>query len=173
MSTLFEKFPGVPDVWKKVLIYPVAVRFTALLAAGKFTFPKVTLDAFTGNAGEIFVLDGVTLAGDLDALTFSNAINPAFNAGFFSLQIIRAGNGHPVTLAPFRFSAYNQGETFAANFAPTATQDNKETFQFQLDGELLQTPEIVALGKTEISLTLVANIFRAKEGMLSTIGAKP
>ena len=148
MSTLWQKFPGVSDIEKKVVTYPVAARFTAPLVAGKFVYNRLTVPAFSASAGEMLVLDGVVLAGNIDQLIFANAIDPTSNDGFFSLDIVRRGNNHPVTLQPFKFGAFSQGGEFSVNWAPTATEKGTEQFDFVLSGGLIQTPEIVALGKS-------------------------
>lgn len=165
MGTLWQKFPQFKNPMDCIQVYPVAVTFTADLVAGKFTFPKVSKPAFTGNAGEIFVLDGVTMAANIDQLIFSNAIDVDYIGGFFELRMVRDGNKSPIGLAPFQFSAFNQGAEFSANWKPTATSNNEELFSFQLNGSLIQTPEIIALGKTEISLSITANIYRIKNNL--------
>ena len=165
MPTIFQKFPTIKNPLEKVLVYPVAVQFLALLTGAAFVFPKVREFAFTGNSGEIFVLDGVTMAANIDQLNFSQAIDPAYNNGFFSLDVVRAGNGTTVGLAPFRFSAFNQGAEFSVNWRPTATENNEEKFLFQLDGSLLQTPELITLGVTQVQISISANIYRIKTTM--------
>jgi hypothetical protein len=166
MSTLFQKFPGLQNVQQKVKVYPVAVKFTAPLLAGRFEWNKVLKFAFIGNSGERFILDGVNLSATIDQLNFSNAIDPAVNNGFMLLDIIRDGNNKTVTLAPFAFSAFNEGAEFSADFSPTATVNNQENFSFQLRGALIQTPGIIDLGVDEITILLTGNIYRIKEGVL-------
>lgn len=166
MPTLYQKFPGLSEVEKKVLIYPVSLKFTAPLVAGRFDWPSLVLPAFQGSSGERFILDGCNLAATIDQLTFSNAIDPSFLNGFFQLDIVRDGNGHRVTLAPFLFSAFNQGSEFSADFSPTATINNVENFSFRLAGALIQTPDLILQGITEISILLTANLYRVKIGML-------
>lgn len=165
MSTLWQKFPNIKNPLEKVLVYPVAVQFLATLVSSYFLFNRVKIPAFKGNAGEVFVLDGVTLAANIDQLTFSNAIEPTYNDGFFSLDIVRGGNNTAVGLAPFRFSAFNQGTEFAANFRATGTEKNEENFFFQLDGSLKQTAGLLALGVTQVQISITANIYRIKSGM--------
>ena len=162
MSTLFQKFPQFKNPLQQVLVYPVAVQFKADLIGGRFDFKQVTQPAFTGNSGEIFVLDGVTMAASIDQLNFSQAIDIQYNNGFFSLDIIRGGNRTAVGLAPFRFSAFNQGSEFSANWRPSATENNEEKFIFQMDGALVQTPELIALGVSQIGISVSANIYRIK-----------
>jgi hypothetical protein len=156
MSTLFQKFPSLSNVMGKVKVYPVAVQFTPVLIAGVYVFDKITLPAFKGSSSEMFVLDGVYLSatGGIDELTFSKAIK-----GFLSLDIVREGNGHPVTLAPFKFAAFSQAQQFSANFATTATLNNEEQFNFVLNGELEQIPELVG---ADLKVNLICNIFRIK-----------
>ena len=166
MPTLWEKFPGISRVNEKVSIYPISCRFSAPLAAGRFQFTKQKVFAFRGSAGEMFVLDGCTLASNIDQLTFNNSLDPAYNGGVFSLDIEQAGNQHTVTLAPFRFSAFNQGAEFSANWSPSATQNNQEDFNLILDGALIQTPAIIAAGLVSVDIVVTANIYRVKESLL-------
>jgi hypothetical protein len=156
MATIFQKFPNMAGKFDAISVYPVAIKFTANLVGGKFVFNEKKV-AFYGNSGETIVLDGIAISASngVDALTFSKALQ-----GFFTLNIIRQGNGHPVTLAPFKFAAFSQGDIFAANFAVTATKENKENFEFVVSGELDQIPELIGLGS--ISVNFVLNIYRIK-----------
>lgn len=148
-----------PDL--NIQVYPIAVKFSAALIAGRFEFAAVENFAFTGNSSETFILDGSTISANISNEIFNNALDPVFNNGFFSLDIMRDGNRHAVTLAPFKFSDYNQGENFAANFAPTGTNEiNRENFNFKLTGALLQTPELIAIGLNSISLIVTTNLYR-------------
>jgi hypothetical protein len=166
MPTLWEKFPGVSRITDKISIYPIACRFSAPLIAGRFEFSKVLSFAFVGSAGEAFVLDGCTLASNVDQLTFNNSLDPLYNNGVFSLDIKQDGNGHLVTLAPFRFSAFNQGGEFSANWSPTGTNNNQESFSLLLDGALIQTPAIIAAGLLSVDIVVTANIYRVKQNLL-------
>ena len=162
MSTIWQKFPHLDNPLEQALVYPVAVSFTAALFGGKFLFPKILQSGFLGSSGEIFVMDGISLAANIDQLTFSAALDPNYNNGFFSLDIVRGGNKSAVGLAPFRFSAFGQGSEFAANWRATATENNQEKFFFQLDGGLIQTPELITLGVSQIQISVCANIYRIK-----------
>lgn len=156
MATIFQRFPNVKR-WQEISVFPVALKFTAVLAAGKFVFQEQQT-AFFANSQELVVLDGVAISASngIDELTFSKALQN----GFFSLDIIREGNGHPVTLAPFKFAAFNQGSLFTANFIATATEDNKENFAFKIRGELDQIPELASIGSIDVNI--ITNIFRLK-----------
>lgn len=162
MATLQQKFPQFSDALQSVLVYPVAVSFKAQLAGGIFSFPKLREFAFKGNSGEVLVMDGATIAANIDQLIFSQSLLTEYNKGFFSLDIIKAGNNSPVMLAPFQFSAFNQGGEFSANWRPSATKNNEEEFYFQLDGALLQTAQLVALGINFVTIQVTANIYRIK-----------
>lgn len=155
MSTIFQRFPKIKD-WREVAVFPVALKFTAVLMGGKFVFNE-RKTAFFANSQELVVLDGVSLSASsgIDELTFSKALKD-----FFSLNIIREGNGHPVTLAPFKFAQFSQGGLFTANFHATATSNNEENFAFELKGELDQIPELAGLAAIDVNV--VTNIFRMK-----------
>jgi hypothetical protein len=161
MSTLFEKFPNVPEVINKVKVYPVGITFTPVLNAGVYEFNSTTIPAFEGNSGEMFILDGVYLSatGGIDELTFSKAVQ-----GFLSLDIVRDGNKHPVTLAPFKFASFSQAQQFSANFAANATENNQELFNFVLNGKLDQIAELVG---SNLKVNLICNIYRVKMDLKS------
>jgi len=162
MSTIFQAFPGLPNVETAAQVFPVAVRFTAPLVGGFFEFNQIENFAFQGQNGEKFALDGLTLAANIDTLTFSNAVDPAYNNGFFALDVLRAGNRHACTMAPFKFTAFNQGTEYNANWEPTATTNNGENFLFRLNGRLVQTPALIAAGLVSVSIIVTANIYRIK-----------
>lgn len=162
MGTIYQALPGLANIDNAAQVYPVAVKFQAPLIAGRFEWAALVAPAFIGQAGEKFALSGLTLAANIDQLIFSNAIDPAYNGGFFSMDIVREGNGHPATLAPFKFTAFNQGAEYNANWSPTATQNNGERFSLRMTGALIQTPEIVGTGLLAIDLIVTANIYRIK-----------
>jgi hypothetical protein len=164
MATLYQKFPGIIAPDTSIQVYPIAVKFTAPLIGGRFDFLGVENFAFTGNSSEKFILDGSAIAGNISNQIFNNALDPAAFNGFFLLDIIRDGNRHPVTLAPFKFSDYSQALNFSANFAPNATdKSGRENFNFKLSGGLLQTPEILALGLNSISIIITTNLYRISQ----------
>lgn len=160
MATLWQKFPGAADIRKAAKIYPVGVRFDAPLLGGKFTFSNQSVEAFKGNPRELYVLDGVTISGNIDGLQFCQAINPGFGGGLFSLNIDQAETRLPVTQAPFLFGNYDQALEFCAQWQTETTIADEDTFRFILNGELLQTSSILAAGLTSISLFVTANIIR-------------
>lgn len=160
MATIWQKFPAAEDIRKAAKIYPVGVRFDAPLVGGKFTFANQSVKAFKGNPRELYVLDGVTISGNIDGLQFCQAINPGFGCGLFSLNIDQEETRLPVTQAPFLFGNYDQALEFCAQWQTETTVSEEDTFRFILNGELVQTPAILAAGLAEISLFVTANIIR-------------
>ena len=161
MATLWQLFPGVLKPENKVQIFPAAVSISADLTAGKYDFTGKTAFGFRANSGDVCVIDGVTMSANVPAAVFSSAIDPATNGGFFSLDIVRAGNGHSCTLAPFRFATFEQTLPFSATFEATATENNEEEFFFKVSGALLQTAELIAVASIE--LKIIANVYRMKK----------
>lgn len=161
MATLWQMFPAVTRPENKVQVFPAAVSISAALSAGRYDFTGKTVLGFKANSGDICVIDGATMTANVPAAVFSSAIDSATNGGFFSLDIVRAGNGHSCTLAPFRFASFEQALPFAATFEATATENNEEEFYFKLGGALLQVPEIMAVPSIEIKI--IANIYRMKK----------
>ena len=164
MSTLWQLFPGVLKPENKVQIFPAAVSISAALSAGKYDFTGKTAFGFRANSGDVCVIDGVTMSANVPAAVFSSAIDPATDGGFISLDIVRAGNGHSPTLAPFRFATFEQVLPFSATFGATATENNEEEFFFKVGGALLQTMELIAF--PAIELKIIANIYRMKKHYL-------
>jgi hypothetical protein len=159
MSTIWQKFPGIKNLRERVDTQPIKAKFEAALAGGKYLFNSSVL-ALTLPHNRMGVLDGISFSSNIDQLTFSNAIDPAVNDGFFQLNLVRAGNGSRVNLAPFMFAAFSQGTEFIANFEPTGTKDGRENFNWNLTGSLLQTAALSGVQK--ISIFAVANIFILK-----------
>ena len=161
MATLWQLFPGIRKPENKVQIFPAAVSIMANLGAGKYDFTGKTAFGFKANSGDMCVIDGVTMSANVPASVFSSAIDPAIDSGFVSLDIVRAGNGHSCTLAPFRFATFEQSLPFSATFEATATENNEEEFFFKVGGALLQTAELIAVSSIEIKI--IANIYRMKK----------
>lgn len=161
MATLWQMFPGVSRPENKVQVFPAAVSISAALVGGKYDFSGKTVLGFKANSGDLCVIDGATMTANLAAAVFSSAIDSATDDGFFSLDIVRAGNGHSCTLAPFRFASFEQSLPFSATFEATATENNEEEFYFKLGGALLQTNELISVPSVEIKI--IANIYRMKK----------
>ena len=164
MATLWQLFPGILKPENKVQVFPAAVSISAALTAGKYDFSGKTALGFRANSGDICVIDGVTMSANVPASVFSSAIDPATDGGFISLDIVRAGNGHSPTLAPFRFATFEQSLPFSATFEATATENNEEEFFFKVGGALLQTVELMSVPAIEVKI--IANIYRMKKHYL-------
>ena len=161
MASIWQLFPNVPNVEKKVQVYPLKGSFVAPLIGGKFTFEEAVQrvdlkEIFQGRKG---MIAGVSFVSNIDQLIFSNAIDPSRNDGFFKMNVIASGNNHPVNLSPFYFASFAQADQFTSLFVPTATKKGSEMFVLSIDGALIQTPEIIALGKAEISLQAIINYY--------------
>lgn len=160
MPTIQQLFPGIPG--SSFLPYPVGATFTAALAAGRFVFSKVRAPIHYLTQSEIGIVSDVIFTSNIDALTFSRAIDPAVNGGYFNLNIIEGGNGNPVNMAPFKFSSFAQASGFVAQFQPSAVVNGKQEYFLELDGALIQTPELIAAGIASVSLFGALNLFRTK-----------
>lgn len=163
-KTLWELFPGVPNVQDKVIIYPRAATFTAPLVAGKFAF-AASVPVFTLNQSETGIIAGISLSADIDDLTFQEALDPSVNGGLFKLNLKRTGNNTPVNLADFLFGTTSQASEFACMAKPTGTANFKETFALEMTGTLLQTAALAQLGKAAIRMNAIFNLYRAKDNL--------
>jgi hypothetical protein len=161
-KTLWELFPGVDRIIDRIQVEPRAARFPAAAAAGAFTW-DLSVPIMKLDQSETGIIAGVSFAANVSDTIFSNAIDPAFNDGYFTLDLIRDGNQTPVNLAPFKFATAGQAQEFSCMARPTGTENFTESFSLKLRGRLLQTPEILALGKGSLSLTCVFNLYRAKD----------
>jgi hypothetical protein len=168
MASLWQRFPGLKDVSSKIDVYPIKATFTAQLIAGRYVFDKAVqrVSILKLPQGRMGVIDGISFVSNIDQLIFSNAIDPSVNDGFFKMNVIRKGNNHPINLAPFMFASFSQGETFTSNFTATAVQNGLEEIELELDGALLQTSEITALGKLQITIQATINFFQCRDTIL-------
>lgn len=160
MPTIQQLFPGIPG--SSFMPYPCGATFSADLAAGRFVFDKVRAPIHYLTASEIGIVSDVVFTSNVDSLAFSRAIDPNVNGGYFNLNIIAAGNGNPVNLAPFKFANFAQASGFVSQFQPSATTNGKEEFFLEVSGALIQTAEIIAAGLTRVSLFAALNLFRTK-----------
>lgn len=161
MASLWQIFPGIPNVEKLVNVYPLKGTLRAVLAGGKFRFSGSTpIEIHKIPQGKKGVIVGISFVSNIDQLTFSNAIDPAINEGFFKMNVIRGGNGHPINLAPFYFASFAQADNFTSIFEATAVTNGLEKILLSVDGGLIQTPEIAATGKNEITLQATINYYQ-------------
>jgi hypothetical protein len=162
MGTVFEKFPGVSldlDADAKIRPFPVAASFVAPLVAGQYVFNKARMLALNISSSDLVVIDGLTIAANVDQLSFSRALN-----GLFSLSLVRTGNGQKINLAPFQFASFDQGANFTANFGSTGTVNNQEAVDFELTGTLNQTQDLV--GVSAITVFITGSPYLCKSGMI-------
>lgn len=160
MPTIQQLFPGLPG--SSFLPYPCGATFSAPLTAGRFVFSKVRAPIHYLTSSEIGIVSDVSFVSNVDALQFSRAVDKSVNGGYFTLNIVGGGNGNPVNLAPFKFANFAQASGFVAQFAASAVENAREEFFLELDGALIQTPEIVAAGLVSVSLFASLNLFRTK-----------
>lgn len=145
MSTLFERFPGLIRTLQAaesgVTPLPVLAEYAAGPTLGKYVFSNYRVGAFTVQGNDVVILDSIKIGSNIDELSFSlNLESP------FRLQAYRAGNGTPVSMSPWTFSNYQQGENFSAIWRPTNLSGNSsETILFGIDGTVKQGPELVTL----------------------------
>lgn len=160
-QTVRALFPGVNP--QAITVLPTKASFSASLVAGRFDFDQlVSIGRLNDNTTAIIA--GVEFAANIDQLTFSDAINPAVNGGFFRLDLIAGGNGHQVNLSPFLFSAFGQGSGFMTEYSSKAADDQQEEMFLRLRGSLLQTPGILIGGKSEINISVTLNQFNIMGG---------
>ena len=160
MPTIQQLFPGIEG--SSFLPYPVGATFTAPLSGGRFVFSKVRAPIHRLTASEIGIVSDVHFTSNVDELNFSRAIDPSVNGGYINMNIVAGGNGNPVNMAPFKFSSFAQASGFVAQFAASSTNNGQEDYFLEIDGALIQTNEIIALGMTSISLFASLNLFRTK-----------
>lgn len=158
MPTLQEQFPGIPS--HKFSIYPVGTKFSTGLTAGKFVFENLIMPLQELPNSQGAILSNMSLTANINSLTFSNAIDPDVNNGFFLLNVIRAGNANPINLAPFRFSSFEDASNFISQFLPNATEKGSEQILLSISGTLIQTQELIDLGIEEISIMSRLNVYR-------------
>lgn len=164
-GSLWERFPGVANVRERITVYPLKAKFTAALIGGRYVFSAATAkaDLFKISQGQMGIIDGISFVSNVDQLTFSNAIDPNVNDGFFKMNVNRKGNNHPINLAPFYFASFSQSSEFTSVFLPTAVNNGQEEIELVIDGALLQTPEIISLGKAVVTMQATINFFHCRD----------
>jgi len=160
-QTVRALFPNVPP--QAVTVLPTKASFVANLAAARFDFDQ-TVSIGKLNDNTTAIIAGVEFSANIDQLAFNDALNPAVNGGFFRLDLLGGGNGHQVNLQPFYFSAFGQGAGFMTEYAATAATEQQEEIFLRLRGSLVQTPAILAAGKTSIIIGVTLNQYNIMGG---------
>lgn len=160
-QTIRALFPNVPP--QSITVLPTKASFQAGLVGGRFDFDQtVSIGMLNDNTSAIIA--GVEFSANIDQLVFSDALNPAFQGGFFRLDLLAGGNGHQINLQPFYFSAFGQGGGFMTEYAATAATDQQEEIFLRLRGSIIQTPAILAAGKTTITIGITLNQYNIMGG---------
>lgn len=139
----------------------LAGRLTATLAAGKYTWNGDLFDASPRvelKATSLYLLTSVTFAADLDAATYSDAIDPTYTTSPIpSFRILQLGGSSVLPDAipvPFFFS--DLGLCY-----PFSPKVNGNRIQFSAQGRLDQTPALV--GKASVSLSISCLVYEVSD----------
>lgn len=163
-QSIYALFPQLANRPQAVEPKPRRASFTAPLAAGLFTF-DVTTSIGKLNHDTKAIICGIDFAANIDQLEFSDALDPAFQDGFFRLDLVGGGNLHQINSAPFSFSAFGQGQNFIQEYTATGIEDLQEEFFLRLRGRLRQTLRLLDTGKTSVTITAQLNQFEIKGGI--------
>ena len=164
MSSILDKFPGL--TYNDIRVVPYEARFNATVGAvtaGKFTWSVANgnSDSFAHKAfgGNYYYIDNVTFTSDINQLLFSNALDNSFQEGFFNLTVLKRLENTPANQSLIKFASFQENMPLGLSYgtqktyldqviqAPTAEQ-----IDFRVTGQLIQTNDIVLLGKTEIDI---------------------
>jgi hypothetical protein len=160
MSTIPQLFPGLK--YRDVRTKPFSAVLNAPLLGGFFTWANVLSPLQIATPSAIYFIDNITVKFDADQLVISNAIDQTFNPNAFSFDILAQDqtllNLIPVTFAGFldnrplnMFYRLTRGAGYAAQ--------NTNLVNLRINGRLNQTAELIALGKTSISMFLELDIY--------------
>ena len=163
-QSIYSLFPHLANKPQAVEPKPRRASFSATLWSGLFTF-DVMSSIGKLNHDTKAIICGIDFAATIYQLEFSDALDPAFQDGFFRLDLVGGGNLHQINSAPFSFSAFGQGQNFIQEYTATGIEDLQEEFFLRLRGRLRQTLRLLETGKTSVTITAQLNQFEIKGGI--------
>lgn len=160
MSTIPQLFPGLK--YRDVRTRPFSAVLTVPLLGGFFTWPNLLTPLQIGSPSAVFFVDNITVNFDVDQLIISNAVDQTFFNNGFRFDFLAADqtilNLNPVTFAGYLnnrplnlFYRLTRGAGYAAQ--------NTNQINLRINGRLNQTAELIALGKTSVSMFVEMDIY--------------
>lgn len=160
--SLLQKFEGLN--YRDIRVIPQSIIFPATVGAvtaGKFTWATSTVNVLPYvSTSSFYFMDFIKVSADLDILTFQNALDFSYNAKGFSFGTKFSLGGGVGNLSTIDFADYDQLDLALGMKTNRSSQPNKpNTLQWTLKGQLDQTAEIVALGKSTINIFIRSTIY--------------
>ncbi len=131
-------------------ILNVSAKFTGPLVAGSFVFNNIQTNLFVPKIGSLYIVENVSFSADINQLIFSDAIDQAVNNGFFILSIRRASDNSGIERLPVQFASYKENRPMALHWVNNRQND---TIYCNLNGALIQTPDLIAMGRANVTIT--------------------
>lgn len=146
----------LPHIDKKN-IRPVPVQGIAIAPAlgGFYTFDGIVLNLLGLNPDSVYFLHQVSFVCDVDKNAFLNAIDSPITSALYTSM-----NRWPIFQGPLPVGAYDNVWTTESFFQSTrrpagfGPNEYQEQLVVKFGGRLIQTAELIALGKPEVKLFL-------------------
>lgn len=155
-NTLQNLFPLTHNKAEDFNVYPVCVKFSAPVIAGKYVFSEATTPAQVFGTllqRQKGVIAGVMLSANCTPAAFASGLDSPLK-----LQILHGGNRTPVNMAPFPFSTFADGDNFQEQWEVSGTDINQEEeFLLQVTGEVDQLQNMT---NNELVLKVAFNYIR-------------
>jgi hypothetical protein len=147
MSSLLQKFPGLS--LNDINPIPYEARFTSADAGSinlnAITWDNVLSDVHKALSSQVYYIDTFNFSVNLDKDVFLDALDPAFNRGFFKLDIISKDDKEVLNKSQINFAdfAYNRQIGNSYSIQRSDFDNQEQQIQFRLSGQILQTNEVI------------------------------
>lgn len=165
MTAIKQLFPDL--AYKDISTFTLNTRISAPVIAGSFTFDDAVGLAIRSMSKRAYIIDSISFSSNVNSLDFTEALDPTVNNGFFSLNVVKGDSAERISKTPLDFTGLNQNVPL--NLLYTSQErsgaDLKQDINFQLRGQALQTPALVAKGISQLDIyisTIVYEVGKAE-----------
>jgi hypothetical protein len=161
MSTIPQLFPGLR--YKDVRTRPFSTVLTVPLAGpGVFTWNNALSQLQQASPSSVYFVDNITIKFDIDALIVSNSIDQNYNPNGFNFDLVSA-DGTVLNLNSVTFAGFLENRPlnlfYQINRGVGYSSQNTQQINLRVRGQLIQTPDIILLGKLSISMFIEMDIY--------------
>lgn len=172
-ESLLGKFPGL--TYSQITVRNIEARFPVTLtppdtqwkwgtsdgAGNPLTF--ASFNALTMNNSYFYYMDYINVSCTVNEADFIDAIDATtFNLKGFSFLLQRQLQGSNIMLEPFTFGTFRQNCPMSVYFGASrgaGINDQNDVLQFKLNGALSQTPAILLLAVSTITILVQTTIY--------------
>lgn len=155
----YVKTPG-----NRIITTPFNATFEGVLNLGAFVFDS-EVEAFQATPGTLNVIENISFSANIDQLTFSRALDSSINNGVFLFDILKKGNNNTVLNKKIPFSSFQNKLDISIFFMANATNSKThiEKINFDLNGQLLQTAEMLEQEISNPKIFVQATIYQIND----------